>query len=370
MKLSIRPFNFHLRLFRRLLLREFVLFFLLGVLFFALILILGDIFTNLWRYLNRDIPFSRAISVSFLYAPKALIYALPIGSMFAAAFTLGMLSSRNELIAVFTAGVPLRRFVAPMLVVAALLSSFSYFFEDHVAIPLMRTRKKVSDELLGIQSSSSRSRAVAISNHGRIVYYADYYNDDKQQLTGLTVIMLDETNSFLRRIDAPSAQWNETEQLWQLNNCRIFTAQENEILKEDAKNFSLTDINEPPSTFRLDTRNLDQMKSGEARLWIDVQKKAGLPYKAFQAEYYQRFTMALTPFLVVFFAGALGGQFRRNILLMSLLSSLGLSSAWYIVRMISTLLSELGILSPMLGAAGPYTAFLALGIWLFRHAKT
>ncbi|RKX71888.1 MAG: YjgP/YjgQ family permease, partial [Spirochaetes bacterium] len=41
-----------MKIFRRLLLKEFIPFLLLGILFFALILILGDIFTNLWRYLN------------------------------------------------------------------------------------------------------------------------------------------------------------------------------------------------------------------------------------------------------------------------------------------------------------------------------
>ncbi|MCK5251083.1 MAG: LptF/LptG family permease, partial [Spirochaetaceae bacterium] len=100
-----------MKIFRRLILREFIPFLLLGVLFFALILVLADIFTNLWRYLNRDVPFSQAILVSFLYGPKALIFALPIGSMFAAAFALGNLGARNELIAVFGSGVPLIRFV-------------------------------------------------------------------------------------------------------------------------------------------------------------------------------------------------------------------------------------------------------------------
>ena len=80
--------------------------------------------------------------------------------------------------------------------------------------------------------------------------------------------------------------------------------------------------------------------------------------------------MALTPFLVVLFAGALGGRFKRNVLLISLLASLGLSSAWYIIRMISTLVSEIGMVSPLVGAIVPYIAFLALGAWLFRYAKT
>ncbi len=359
-----------LRLMRYMLLKEFIPFLFLGVLFFTLILVMGDIFTNLWRYLNRDIPFSKAIMVSLLYAPRALTFALPIGAMFAAAFSLGILGSRNELIAVFTAGVPLVNFVRPMLLVALIFSVGGYFFEDQVAIPLMRTRKQLSDELLGVHDSSSRSRAVAIARQGKVVYLADYYNDEQQKLTGLTVIILDENNRFSKRIDAEEALWSSKNELWTLISCRSFTEEAGEVSQERSERLSLPVLNEPPSTFRLDTRELDEMNRAEASSWIETQKRAGLPYKAFQAEYYQRFTMACTPFLVVFFAGALGNRFRKNILLMCLLASLGLSSAWYIVRMMSTLLSELGILSPLVGAVVPYAGFLALGIWLFRHAKT
>ncbi len=359
-----------MRTYRRLLLKEFIPFLILGIVFFALILVLADVFSNLWRYLNREIPFSQAILVSLLYAPKALSYSLPIGAMFAAAFALGTLGSRNELIAVFGSGVSLFRFVLPILIVAAVLSIGGYILEDKAAIPMMKKRNALSDQLLGIKDSKNRSKAVAIADKGKIVYYADYYNDGNQTLTGLTVLKMNESGDFMMRIDAEKATW-ENEGLWRMEGCRVFTVDESgDVVQKIYGKYRDEAICETPSTFRLDTRELDEMTGREARGWIVTQKNAGLPYKAFQAEFYQRFTISLTPFLVVLFSGALGGRFKRNILLMSLLSSLGLSSAWYIVRMISTLLSELGMVSPLMGAVVPYTAFLALGGWLFRHART
>ncbi len=142
-----------MRMMRRIILREFIPFLLLGVLFFALILLLADFFTNSWRYLNREVPFTQVLILSLYYAPRALGFALPIGSMFAAAFALGNLGARNELIAIFGAGVPLRRFVVPILVIAALISVAGFIVEDRVAIPLMKLRNQQSDELLGIQDS-------------------------------------------------------------------------------------------------------------------------------------------------------------------------------------------------------------------------
>jgi len=359
-----------MKTFRRLLLKEFIPFLLLGILFFTLILVLADIFTNLWRYLNRDVPFSQAIIISFLYGPKALSYAMPIGAMFAAAFALGNLGARNELIAVFGSGIPLIRFVLPILVIAAFLSAGGFIIEDRIAIPLMKERNQLSKELLGIQDSKNRSRAVAIAREGHVIYYADYFNDERSTLSGLTVIRLDDENRFMKRIDAQKATWDGSG-TWLLEGCRVFTDDgSGGIVQERYERYRDDQVDEDPTTFRLDTRELVEMNDNEARQWIQTQKKAGLPYKAYQAEYYQRYTTALTPFLVVLFAGALGGRFKRNVLLMSLLASLGLSAAWYIIRMISTLISQIGLVSPLLGAVVPYIGFLALGIWLFRYAKT
>ena len=364
-----------MRMYRRILLGEFLPFLLLGVFFFGFILVLGDIFTNLWRYLDREVPFSNAIMVSLLYGPKALSYALPIGAMFAAAFALGNLGARNELIAVFGSGVPLWLFVMPVLVIAGGMSVGGYVLEDSLAIPMLKRRNILSRELLGIQDSQNRSRAVAISRGGRVIYYADYYNDTTQTMTGLIVIRMDENGRFEKRIDAELAVWDDWEGLWLMEEGRVFLSTRDpsgrlEITQNRYSSYRDEWLDETPETFRLDARELKEMTGREAVMWIQTQKRAGLPYKKAQAEFYQRFTMALTPFLVVLFAGVLGGRFKRNVLLMSLLSSLGLSAAWYIIRMIFTLLSEIGTISPLMGAVVPYLGFLLVGIWLFKHART
>ena len=359
-----------MRLFQKLLLLEFSPFLILGVFFFALILVLGDIFSNLWQYLNLEVPFSQAIQLSLMYGPKALVFAMPIGAMFAAAFAFGNLGARNELIAVFGSGVSLVRFAFPMLAIAAILSVGVFVLEDRVAIPITKRRNMISNELLGKQDSKSRSDAVAISMGGRVIYIADYYDDSTNTLSNLTVIMLNEDYEFFKRIDAQEAVWSGSG-LWQLGGCRIYyTGGDDEILQISEEKYSDELISENPDTFRLDTREVEEMTGKEARIWIATQKRTGLPYKVHQAKYYQRFTMALTPFLVVLFAGAFGSKFRRNILLVSLLASLGMSVAWYIVRMVATLFSELGILSPIAGSVLPYLGFLTLGAWMFKHAKT
>ena len=106
----------------RFLLRTFLPVFLAALVFFILIIQLVDLFANLVRYLNLEVPLASIAQVQLLFLPRALAYALPVALLFATGFTLGSLYSNNELIAVFGAGVPIWRFTAPLIALGLLLS--------------------------------------------------------------------------------------------------------------------------------------------------------------------------------------------------------------------------------------------------------
>ena len=112
------------------------------------------------------------------------------------------------------------------------------------------------------------------------------------------------------------------------------------------------------------------MSADEAGLWVESLQNAGLPYREPLTEYYKRYSFAFTPLIVVFLSCAVGGRFKKNILLMSLLLSLVVSVLYYVSQLVSSLLAKSGILTPLLGAWGPFILFFVAGLWLFKTAKT
>jgi lipopolysaccharide export system permease protein len=66
----------------------------------------------------------------------------------------------------------------------------------------------------------------------------------------------------------------------------------------------------------------------------------------------------------------MGGRFRKNIILMSLLSSIGAAAAFYVMDMISMMMARLGYIHPFIGAWFPVFTFIAVGIALLKTAKT
>ncbi|MBI9099289.1 MAG: LptF/LptG family permease, partial [Spirochaetaceae bacterium] len=299
-------------------------------------------------------------------------FALPIGLLFAISYTLGNLYANNELIAIFGSGISIYQFTSPLMITGLLLCFVSFYFEDKVVIPTYKYKNSISMELKGLKPSFSNTNVTIISGNGNVIYNLDYYNDESMTMSNIVVIQRDDKGLFISRLDADSARWEAEESLWKFQNCRLFRWDDKReyIVENTASFYSDPLFNEQPETFRKVTRNVDEMPIKDAKSWVLSLKKAGLPYRDSLTDYYQRFSFALTPFIVSMISCALGGKFKKNILLMSLLSSLILSVVYYVIQMILALMAKLGHIPPLAGAWTSVIIFLIVGAILFRNAKT
>ena len=64
------------------------------------------------------------------------------------------------------------------------------------------------------------------------------------------------------------------------------------------------------------------MNRSESERYVAMIRRAGLPYREALTDFYRKYSFALTPLIVAFIASSLGSAFKKNILLMSLLSAL------------------------------------------------
>jgi lipopolysaccharide export system permease protein len=99
-------------------------------------------------------------------------------------------------------------------------------------------------------------------------------------------------------------------------------------------------------------------------------KNAGLPFTEALADYYHRFSFSAVSFIVMVLSVSMGGRFKKNILLMSLLTSLVATVVFYVMEMISMMMARLGYIPPIVGAWFPIVFFTVVGLLLLRGAKT
>ncbi len=354
----------------RMLILSFLQTLIISIVFFVFLIELVDLFANLWRYLNNDASIISILKVAYLYLPKCIFYAISPALLFSVSYTLGTFYSNNELIAIFGSGISLFKFTLPLIIAGLIFSLGSFLFNEVYVIETFKEKNELSNVLLGYNPSFSNTNITIVSDKN-IIYHADYYNDNSKTLSGLILIIRDTNGSFIERIDA---EWGEYKNnIWELNRVRIFKLNsKNIIIEEKYENKLLRDsFNEPPDTFKRLVKDINELNISDAKDWILSIRKAGLPiYKEALVDYYERFSFALTPFIVIFISSSLGGRFKKNILLMSLLSSLSISVLYYVLKMILILLAKQGYLQPITGAWGAFIISTISGIILYKKART
>ncbi|GHV93919.1 membrane protein [Spirochaetia bacterium] len=351
----------------RYLARQFSPIFAVAVSMFVLLLSLIDLFANLVRYLNYEVPFVQIMRISLFYLPKSFSYALPIALLFAAAYTLGDLYARNELTSIFSSGIPFWRFCMSLVLIGLMSSVFSFFFDDMVVIPTLKIKNELSRRFLHQQQRTENNSDIVIkARNGQIIYSVDFYDTTAQVLNGVSIVEQDPRGEFISLIRSPSASW--TGEYWELKNPVIYQW-ENGLLRIRPLP-ETTSYREQPDTFRRNAVNVDELHARDAGLHVKDLKAAGLPFIEALANYHHRFSFATVSFIVMILSISMGGRFRKNILLMSLLASLSVAVVFYVMEMISMMMARLGYIPPLVGAWFPVFTFIAIGALLLRGART
>ena len=342
-----------------------------SILFFVLILELLDIFSNLWRYINNGVALRQILQVAMLYFPKCVVFSLPISVLFSIAYTLGNFYANNELIAIFGCGVSLYKFVFPFILIGVLLSTGSFFFEEKVVIRTYRDKGELTYNLLNSQRNYNNSNVTIIDHPHNRIYHADYYNDTEQVLSNV-VITENDGSGWPVRLDANVGEWSEDDKCWVFHNVVMFKWDPDKNLYAMTQQNMLVDesYDQPPDAFRNISRNVEEMERETAKAWIEALQKAGLPYREALTEYYKRFSFTFTPLIVALISISFTGKFRKNVLLMSLLSSMIIAAGYYILQMMLMLFAKMGYIPPLVGAWGALITFIVLSLIMLKNADT
>ncbi|MDR0455054.1 MAG: LptF/LptG family permease [Treponema sp.] len=350
----------------RYLVRQFLPIFVVASAMFVLLLSIIDLFANLIRYLNYEVPFAQIMKISLFFLPKSFSYALPISLLFASAYTLGDLYARNELTSIFSSGIPFWRFSLPLVFIGVFVSIFSFFFDDTIVIPTMKVKNGLTRHFLQQQSAQSNSDIVIKARNGQLIYSVDYYDHAAHILNGISIVEQDSRGEFISLVRSQRATW--TGEYWNLINPIIYYW-DNDILRSRLLP-PTEEYREQPDIFMRHAVKADELPVMQERLLVQDLKAAGLPFIEAQADLYHRFSFATVSLIVMILSISMGGRFRKNILLMSLLASLSAAVVFYVMEMITMMMAKLGYIPTIIGAWFPVVVFIAIGLLLLRGAKT
>ena len=355
----------------RYLFRRFIPIFLGSLGFFALVLVLVDLLMNLTSYLQNEATAKQVLTVMALYLPKTIWYAMPLGILFAVAYTLSDLYANNELTAIFSSGISLIHFVYPLLIFSIFMSVFLFFFENYLVVPTSSKKTALQNELLHKEESLNKNNIVVISDNGFIIYKAKFYDATAKRLSDLYLVIRNQEKNLEAIIHADTALWNQDEKLWNLKSTIEYDYSDGAFSSSpNVKDEYLKRLNENYEVFQNNVVSVPNVTVEQAKIYIDHLRRVGLPHQEELSEYYKKFAFPFIVFIVVFLSVGISGKSRKNVLLISLSLSVCAAVLFYVTQMLTMILSKWGYITPFMGAWFPVFLFILISIVLLYYART
>ena len=335
------------------------------ILLFALILAAVELFSKMDQIMHSDIDVPRLIIYIVLSIPEYLMMAASISFLFSVTYYLSTLTANNEMIPILNAGVSPVRLRVPIMVLALFLTFLGSLFQEHTVIAATNMHDTLETELFGA-SSTQDSRNIVLSDDNGFMIYTRRFSEATGEIRD-PVLVKSRDGRIEKRIEAASAVYDEEKGWWVFSDARVYTIEGDDVSTAEYDEYEEPMFTLEPRLFRSQNTSIDTMDRAAAvdylsRLWasdrISWQEKA--------TDYYRRLGAPLAIFVLMFIAVSMNYNFKKNVLLFSVIQSLSIAVIYYVADMVFSIMGHQGAAPPLMTVAAPIvlTALLSLVISL------
>lgn len=322
-------------------------------------------------FLEKLRRFSRAqgephyIVLYFLYKVPAIVnQIMPLAVLMSTLLTLGILSRSSEIIAMQSCGISLKRIAKPLLVIAFVLSLFT-FFSNEAIIPTTSQELKYIDEVL-IQGKNP-STFFRLNNiwfrDKNYILQARLFVPTTWTLKGITLWQTTEGMQPIKRLEAEEGVWNGKS--WTLQNVVEKSFSSGKVT--DTRKMSLLPV---PLQLKVNDlkvwdKNADDMGFFKLKRYTEKLRKAGYDATRYQAQMHSKVSMPFACLIMAFVGIPFSLRSGRSSgVALGIGLSIGIGFAYFVINAILISLGGTGILPPLVAAWAANFIFALSAIWM------
>ncbi len=355
-----------LKIVDRYLLREFLLYLLLGLTTFIGIYLIVDLFEKMDTFIDHKAGARLVLSYYADKMPLIVTQVLPVAMLLGAILSLGHLRKFNEITAMQSCGLSPLRITTPLLICAFLLTAGAFYVSEEVVPQAYVRQMETMDVKIKKRRSIERRVRADVRYIGRAgrVYNIREFRLSPPRMEGVSVQQFDRDQPRMaKRIDARRARW--TDGMWVLDDgfARIF--QDSVEVAVSFETYADTRFEEQPDEFAQPEPDPFFMNRRQLRDYIRRIRESGAQVSQYQTDYHLRAAFPLANFIMVLLGSCLSLRIVRGTLALGFGISISLGFLYYGFIVAGQTLGYSGTLPPPVGAWMGNLVFLAVGILLF-----
>ena len=361
---------------------------LIGPLLFAiamftvLAITVGALFELVRLISEKNLPVLIATQVLLQRLPSFLVLSFPMATLFATLLAYGRLSSNSELTALRSVGVTSTRMIIPALMLALVMSSLTFMFNDVLVPRSNRSAEVTLSNALGAAIASEKGDDIIYSRFGRLeqadgstkkglqqLFYAGKFRDG----TMINVTLLDFSRvGFTQMLQAETAEWNENEAKWEFLNGQILTLTPSGSTTSADFDRYLYPLSAAPIRIAQLPKDARNMTVSEALQAEQLLQNAGdlKGARKLQVRIQEKFTFPMACLVFGLIGASLGAKpNNRTNRGQGFALSIVMILTYYLLASSFSALGVKGTLTPILAAWSPIMICLGGGGFLLRQAS-
>lgn len=295
---------------------------------------------------------------------------LPAAVLLATLMTYSNLSKFSEITAMKANGVSLYRMSLPVLIFAAGVAVFLFYFSELITPASLQKAEYIVLAEVQKQKSLGFFKQNEIWYHGdNAIYNFKMFDVAKDTLRGVTINYINPDFTLKMRIDAESAEWKGGK--WIFYNLLLthFDSNNSPVLEWSKE--KVIDLPEKPNDFKIMQKDAEKMGYFDLRKYVHKIQAEGYDATRYMVDLHGKLAFPFVTVILVFIGISFSiRQERHGGVMQSVGIGIIIGFSYWIAHAFSMSLGRSGILPAILSAWLANMLFLALAVILFSRVRT
>ncbi len=297
-------------------LKEMILPFVIGLLFFVVVLTGHYLYQVINLIINRGLPVKEMLLILIYLIPEAAALAIPIGMILSTSVSLNRLGREMELMALRASGVSVPRIVYPYLVVAILVAVADFYVNDRMVPEANYRADQLIQKILFANPMPLLEHDKFFKIGDSFYFYIREIDRTTNRLRGILIVRKDVRRwAFPEMIVAQWAEKRPDSNLWTLYEGVIHAFDRSGravVTTEKPFKKMVLNLNEDIERFWSDERQITQLPTRQMKERIDFFEKAGLDTYSWKIDYHFKFAIPAAALIMSLWAAPLSLRYASR----------------------------------------------------------
>jgi len=346
--------------------REFLKLMSLSLVAFVSLFIIVDFFEKIDRLVRAQLGAAELLAYLVFKLPFAIGQVLPAAVLLGVMLTFGLMSRTHETMAIRTSGLDILSLMRPAIiyssVVALLLLALNLYL-----IPWSQSQLNFFWQT---QVDKKPPRNLHTMEHfwykgDQAIYNIVMFRKDIQTMEGVKIYLFDRQFHLVQVVAAARAQWQGDHWRFYQGYIQNFDAT-GTVSGEKFQERDLV-LTEHPKDFAELEKKVTEMDVYELYRYVERLERDGYKSTPYLVDLYSRFSLALTPLILVILGLGLALRHEQIHLTSMVAGGLGLMFGYWLFFGFCASFGQAGNLPPLLAVITPHLVFGALAFILLRQ---